>query len=429
VTPPTPTLEARFEQLWSTLAGIGRMPAAPGTDAGYARFSWTAADLELRAWFRAEATALGLTIEQDRNGNIWAWWDLPSGDRDGAIVTGSHLDSVPGGGAFDGPLGVVSGLLAVEELRRRGVEPSRPIAVVDFTDEEGARFGVPCMGSRLLTGELDPAATLARRDNAGISLEEALRAAGEDPAALGPDPDLLASVAAYVELHVEQGRGLGPLREPLGVATGIWPHGRWRFELTGEPNHAGTTLIEDRHDPVIVLSDLALAARRLAIETGGRATVAKAHVVPNVTNGIPSSVTAWLDARGADEATVRRLVDEVTEVVRRSADAEGVGVEIVNETFTAVVDFDPALRDRVSGILGGVPALPTAAGHDAGSLSARIPTAMIFVRNETGASHTPIETADREDCLIGVRALADVLADLAGEQPTTPGPIATRSRA
>src|SRR5439155_5798008 len=152
---------------------------------------------------------------------------------------------------YDGPLGVVSAFAAVDELRARGVAPAKPVAVVAFADEEGARFGVACLGSRLLTGTIEPAGALALADADGVTLAEAMHAAGADPAAAGPDEDLLGRVGAFVELHVEQGRGLVELGAPVGVATGIWPHGRWRYRFTGEANHAGTTRLADRRDPML----------------------------------------------------------------------------------------------------------------------------------------------------------------------------------
>ena len=140
---------SRFAAAWSDLAGVGR----DRIRGGYSRHGFDDADLELRTWFTEQAERRGLEVENDRNGNVWAWWGAAGTD---AVVTGSHLDSVPGGGAFDGPLGVVSALLAVDELRLRGVTPARPLAVACFVEEEGGRFGLPCMGSRLMTGAVDP---------------------------------------------------------------------------------------------------------------------------------------------------------------------------------------------------------------------------------------------------------------------------------
>ncbi len=394
-----------FDRTWQSLLPIGR----DSRSGGYRRFAWTPADLELRAWFAEQAQRRGMAYEQDRNGNQWAWWGEPG---PGAVVTGSHLDSVPDGGAYDGPLGVVSGFLAVDALRARGIRPDRPIAVVNCTDEEGARFGVACIGSQLLTGVLDPDRARGLRDRDGVTLAEAMRRAGADPEALGRDDEALARIGTFVELHVEQGRALVDLDAPVGVATAIWPHGRWRCRFDGEANHAGTTRIEDRRDPMLPFAATVLAARELAEQAGAVATFGKVWVLPNGTNAIPSSVEAWLDSRAADDATVAKLVSEVTAAAQRAAAAHDVTVEVTQESYTPVVEFASPLRDGIVSLLGNVPALPTAAGHDAGILSARVPSAMLFVRNPTGVSHSPGEYADADDCVAGVAALATVLADL-----------------
>jgi N-carbamoyl-L-amino-acid hydrolase len=398
-------LPARFDALWDSLTGIGR---DPGTG-GYRRFAWTPADRELRAWFAGQAATRGMHHEVDRNGNQWAWWGPPGAD---AVVTGSHLDSVPDGGAFDGPLGVVSGFLAVDDMRARGVRPDRPVAVVNFGDEEGARFGVACTGSRLLTGALPPEAARRLRDRDGVSLAEAMAAGGVDPAGLGRDDDGLARIGCYVELHVEQGRALVDTGSAVGVATSIWPHGRWRYDFRGEADHAGTTRLADRRDPMLPFASTVLAARTLAQRASAVATFGKVHVSPNGTNAIPSAVEAWLDARAADDATVTALVEDISAAARHAAAAHGTDVTCSRESWSPVVDFDARLRDRLTTRLGGVPALPTGAGHDAGVLSAHVPSAMLFVRNPTGVSHSPAEHAEPEDCVAGVRALSAVLQDL-----------------
>jgi beta-ureidopropionase / N-carbamoyl-L-amino-acid hydrolase len=392
------TAGATFDRQWAELAPVGRDPAS----GGYRRFAYDPAELELRAWFRGEASARGLDVHEDRAGNLWAWWGHPTpGD---ALVTGSHLDSVPRGGAFDGPLGVVAGFAAVDLLRARGATPARPLAVVAFADEEGGRFGVACAGSRLLTGQLDADRARGLTDDDGVTMAEALRRAGRDPAALGPDPEVLGLVGTLVELHVEQGRGLADLDAPVGVASAIRAHGRWRFDLDGRPDHAGTTRIDDRDDPMLRHAAAVLAARASALRCGGVATVGKVRVDPNGVNAIPARVTSWLDARADDEATVRAMVAEV---------AEATGGEPVEESWTPRVDLDASLRDQLARSLGDVPVLPTGAGHDAGILAlAGIPTAMLFVRNPTGTSHAPDEHAERDDCLAGAVALADVLEEL-----------------
>jgi N-carbamoyl-L-amino-acid hydrolase len=331
---------------------------------------------------------------------------------------------VPDGGAFDGPLGVASAFAAIDLLRERGFVPARPIAVAAFTEEEGARFGVACLGSRLLAGAMKPAAAAGLRDGDGVSLAEAMTGAGLDPARLGPDEDRLAGLAAYVELHIEQGSALDGLGAPVGLAAGIWPHGRWHFEFSGRADHAGTTRIPDRHDPMLPFAATVLAARAAAEGRGALATFGKVIAEPGAANGISSAVRAWLDARAPDEATLDALVTDVGAAGRAAAAEHGVALHVRRESFTPVVSFDPALRDRLAAVLapapgaaasaGGIPVLPTGAGHDAGILAARLPTAMLFVRNPTGVSHSPAEHADLADCLAGVAALADVLADLAG---------------
>ncbi|GGV10664.1 Zn-dependent hydrolase [Kitasatospora herbaricolor] len=398
--------EDSFRRMWAELLPVGRSAAS----GGYRRHAWDGADAECRAWFREQAESRGLAYELDRNGNQWAWLGDPeAGD---AVVTGSHLDSVPDGGAYDGPLGVVSSFAAVDELRSRGAELRRPLAVVNFGDEEGARFGVACIGSRLSAGVLSREQAFELRDARGTRLPDAMEKAGYDPAAIGADTDRLGRVGAFVELHVEQGRYLTE-DQPVGVAGAIWPHGRWRFDFHGEANHAGTTRIEDRRDPMLSYASTVLAARERARSAGALATFGKVAVEPNGTNAIASLVRGWLDSRAADEATLQRVVEEITAAAVEHGGRDGVRVELTRESFTPVVEFDQALRDRLARTLGGVPVLPTGAGHDAGILASAVPTAMLFVRNPTGVSHSPAEHAEEADCLAGVAALAHVLEDLA----------------
>lgn len=395
----------------TALLGAIADTGADGKRGGYSRHGFDRADLELRDWFTDEATRRGLSVETDRNGALWAWWGEPGDD---AVVTGSHLDSVPGGGAYDGPLGVAAALAAVDLLRARGFTPGRPLAVTVFPEEEGGRFGLACLGSRLMAGAIDPAAALRLTDPDGATLADALRSAGLDPARIGRDDTAIARIGVFVELHVEQGRGLVDLDAPVGLAHSILAHGRWRLRFTGEGNHAGATLLADRRDPMLPAAGVVLAARRAAAAVAGsRATVGRIVPVPGGTNVIPSTVDLWLDARAADDARTRAVVAEVTAAAAELAEAEGCAVTVTEESYGDAVVFDHALRERLSGILGGIPDLPTGAGHDAGILAAHVPTAMLFVRNPTGISHAPEEHAADADCEAGAEALADVLADLA----------------
>ncbi len=398
--------------MWAELLPVGRSSAS----GGYRRYAWTGADADCRAWFREQAEARGLTYEVDRNGNQWAWLGDPAAGN--AVVTGSHLDSVPDGGAFDGPLGVVSAFAALDELRGRGARLTRPLGIVNFGDEEGARFGLACAGSRLTAGALTVEQAHRLTDGDGITLPRAMEAAGYDPDAIGPDPERLARIGAFVELHVEQGRALDLSGDRIGIASAIWPHGRWRFDFRGEANHAGTTRLADRHDPMPPYAETVLAARREAELAGAVATFGKLAVEPNGVNAIPSLVRAWLDSRAADQESLDTVVGGVEKAARAYAAAHGVGLDVVRESFTPVVEFDHTLRDELARILGTetelkVPVLGTGAGHDAGILSGSVPTAMLFVRNPTGVSHSPAEYAAEDDCVAGVTALADVLEGLA----------------
>ncbi len=390
------TVPDDFERMWADLAPIGRSAES----GGYFRQPFASAERELDAWFVEQAAARGLRVERDEIGNTVAWWDAGSGP---GVLTGSHLDSVLDGGAYDGPLGVVSALAAVDELRARGVAPVRPIGVATFVEEEGSRFGIACLGSRLATGATSWDQARELRDPDGIAFGDV---------AAGGSSTLLADVATYVELHVEQGRDLVDRGAAVGVGSEIWPHGRYRLDFTGEANHAGTTRMEDRADPMLTYAMTALAANKQARLAGQRATFGRLEVTPNGTNAVPSRVTAWLDARGATDETLAELVDTIARQATERAERDGTAVAVIPESLSASVAFDPALAAAIAADHAGGdwPIIPTAAGHDAGILSASgIPTAMLFVRNPTGVSHSPAEHAEMPDCLVGVAALAETL--------------------
>ncbi len=390
-----------FGAWFDELAAIGRDPAT----GGYRRLAFTPAERQAREWFGAAAAGLGLDVETDRNGNVWAYW----GGRADVVATGSHLDTVVDGGAFDGALGVVGGLAAIEALRARGHRPRRSLAVVAWLEEEGARFGVPTLGSRLATGTLAADRARGLRDAAGVALAEA---SDVDPAGFGPDPDRIGALTAFVELHIEQGRGLADLGQPVGRIDRVWPHGRWRLDLTGAADHAGAARLEDRRDPVLVAAAAAMAARAMAERLEGRATVGRLEVSPNTTNTVAASATAWLDARAPAEEALRELVADWTTVVTATGGHHGVEVAVREESFSPGVEFDRELRNALTAAGLATPGLPTAAGHDAAILAAHVPAAMLHVRNPTGVSHSPAEHASRADCEAGVAALTDVLARL-----------------
>ena len=416
------------ETLLEEIAAIGATEHG-----GVRRLAWTEEDARLAQWFAGACAERGLEVGTDRCGNQWAWWgdpdaELPAEDGDGegedglsadgtlprgGVVTGSHLDSVPDGGGYDGPLGVATALAAVDELKARDFTPRRAIGVVRFVDEEGARFGVPCAGSRLLTGQAEPADVLARLDDDGISYAEAAAKAGLDVHAIGRDDAALNRVGAFVEVHVEQGFTLAAeeVDSPLGVCGLIRPHGRWRVEIHGRGDHAGTARFADRSDPMLELGRLITTVRSVASRQDALATVGRVEVHPNVTNAVPAVVVAWVDIRADTTGQVKSVASEI----------KASGFDLEQESWTPPTPLGGPLTDRITHVagdavgIGPLPVLATGAGHDAGVLAtAGVPAAMIFVRNPSGISHAPEEAVRPADTALGVRSLAAVLADLCG---------------
>lgn len=420
------TQPAPVNSLMAAIADIGTDPVR----GGYSRSVYSDPELNLREWFIAEAGARGLEVETDRNGILWAWWDAPGAvSRENAVVTGSHMDSVPGGGAFDGPLGVASALVAVDELRSRQEQGvltrRRALAVTVFPEEEGSRFGVACLGSRLLTGAISAQKALSLKDPDGMTFGEIAATNGLNPQQIGRDDTALARIGHFVELHVEQGRGINTdehtdatgAQPAVAVGSTILGHGRWRISVHGQGNHAGTTLMTDRADPMVAAAEIILAVRQSALEyDGARATVGRVQPVPGGTNVIASRVDLWLDVRHPQDEITAAVVEKIHSRSTQIAAAAGCGAAMVEESYSGTVHFSPeltrTLQNAVRRTAPAAPTLPTGAGHDAGVLAAHAPSGMIFVRNPTGISHAPEEHVENDDAARGVTALTDALAEL-----------------
>ncbi|MGO2515202.1 MAG: allantoate amidohydrolase [Corynebacterium variabile] len=406
-----------FRAMWAELDRIGVHPT------GTRRYSWTAEDAALRRWFTAQASARGMEVHTDANGNIRAWWGGRPADGDAGVVTGSHLDSVADGGKWDGPLGVLLGFLAVDALAaaeaRGEFVRARPVGVVDYMDEEGTRFGVACLGSKLMSGVLDPEKARALTDADGVSLAEAMRAAGADPDRIGRDDAEITLSGAQVEVHIEQGKQLVGLEAPVGVASAIWPHGRWSFTFDGVADHAGTARLVDRKDAALPFASTVLAARAVAEELDARATFGRFHVEPGGPNVVPARVVALLDARAATDEVLVEMVDRIASAAREAGEGHGVEVTVAKISHAPVVEFDEELRDlhgKLAAEAGEyLPEVPTQAGHDSGILAPVMPTSMLFVRSPHGISHSPLEDAADDDVIAGLRALTRSLAALAGD--------------
>jgi beta-ureidopropionase / N-carbamoyl-L-amino-acid hydrolase len=382
----------RFQSWFGELAAIG------SSETGWNRLAWSPFEAEARAWFTRTAESIGLGVQQDGAGTLWAVTD--DADRGPWVCAGSHLDTQPNGGAYDGALGVVSALVAAAALIEAGSPRRHPLAVVAFVDEEGARFRTPTFASLAITGRLD--------------VDHVLEVMGDAPAIYDVTRDsLLASrsqlgrIRCFLEVHVEQGRSLVDRGLALGIADVLAPRQRGRVEFEGEANHAGTTAMAGRRDALLPAARFVLAVDEIArARAGAVGTVGKIEVSPGSTNSIPGHVAASLDVRALERETVATMVDEL----RGRFGAATFGMESSNDGAR----FDDDLRGRLSeaaasrGMAAGD--LPSYAGHDAGILAPHVPSAMLFVRNPTGASHTPAESASEADCLAACQVLCDALA-------------------
>jgi N-carbamoyl-L-amino-acid hydrolase len=395
-----------YRRLSSDLAAIGAGPT------GWNRLAWGPREDEARDWFRASASELGLALEQDGAGNLWAI-EPDAGDRP-LVCAGSHVDTVLDGGSLDGALGVVSALVAVEAVRRTSTGPRRPLAVGCMVDEEGPRFDAAIFGSRMLCGELEIAPLLARVDREGLSLGALAAARGVTPATLAEAPAWLERIGLWLEVHVEQGIALADVPAAVGIATGLAPRERWRATFRGAANHAGTTPMAGRRDALVAAAKAIVAAEALAAaEPGAVATVGRIEALPGASNVIPGSCSIALDVRARDVAALARVRDGVFAV---AASSPGVEVAWSRESADEGSLFDVGLRETLARAAEatGVSAadLWAYAGHDAGVLARHVPAAMLFVRNPTGISHHPDEQASEDDCLAGCAVLAQALSEL-----------------
>jgi N-carbamoyl-L-amino-acid hydrolase len=384
----------RFLGWFAELAEIGR------TETGWNRVAWTPLEIEAQEWFRRTAEGIGLQVRKDGAGSLWA---VEPGAGDGPYVcAGSHLDTQPDGGAYDGALGMICALEAVAAMREAGAADRRPLAVIAFVDEEGARFRTSCFASQAIVGMLDVDAVLAAMGDApqihGVTRESLLASRAE-----------LRKVACFLEVHVEQGKALVDRGEVLGIADVLAPRRRYRAVFEGESNHAGTTPMAGRRDALVEAARFVLAVDEAARALPGVVgTVGRVAIAPGSTNSIPGRVTCALDVRALDGAALDAVIANLR---GRFGDAE-----IVQESLNTGTTFDAGLRAALhrSAEASGVPAgdLPSYAGHDAGILAGFVPAAMVFVRNPTGTSHTPAESASDDDCVAAAQVLAGALAEL-----------------
>ena len=382
------------------------------------RVLFTETDRQARAFLKKLYAEAGLTVHEDAVGNTYARW-IGGDPAAPAVATGSHTDAIPNAGRFDGVVGVLGGLEAIRALQRSGFQPQHSIELIMFTAEEPTRFGLGCLGSRIMAGTLSEGQLAAPRDKDGHSLDAARAAAGFG----GPVADARlpqGHYRAFVELHIEQGSRLEQAGVPIGAVTSIAAPATLRVQLTGEGGHAGTVLMPDRHDPSLAAAEIMLAVERAARATGDTNSVATCglvEVLPGAVNSIPRDVRLAIDVRDIDLARRDRMLAEIRAVARAAAERRGCGWS------DELLNADPPARcaPEILRAIGescaelGLPCqqLTSRAYHDSLFMALVCPTGMIFVPSKGGYSHRPDEFTTADEIANGVRVLAATLGRLA----------------
>jgi N-carbamoyl-L-amino-acid hydrolase len=396
-----------------TLRELDELAELTSTDGGAQRLCWTPTWRAARDWLDGKLRELPVEVHQDAAGNRWA---TLRGASERSLVIGSHLDSVPDGGRLDGCLGVVAGLEVLRRLAEAGT-PSATVRLVDWADEEGARFGPGIFGSSAASGSMRVEELRLLKDVDGRPLPEVV---GEYGVELDRAPEAraeLASAAGYLELHIEQGPVLERLGLPLGAVLGTFGLHRCAFRFSGQSAHAGTTPMELRRDPVCAAARLALAVREIARAEAGVGTVGRLVVEPGIPTAVGASCLVTVDERHLDAEALARMALATRDAVDAIAREENVEMERMVLADVPPVPFDAALvavaEQAVMAVAGAGHRLPSGALHDATAVArGGVPTAMVFVNSVAGLSHTKREHSLPEHVQLGVRAL-DELADRA----------------
>jgi hydantoinase/carbamoylase family amidase len=380
-----------------------------GPDGGVTRVAWSPELFDAYAWIGDRLRELGLSVEVDPAGNLLARWEAGTGSP---VLVGSHLDTVPSGGRFDGVLGVVAALHAVRLLKEEGFEPARPLWIIAFMDEEGTRFDAALFGSRAFTGE-DVTGLGDRLDASATSLREAMASAGHDLDRAG-EADRAGEIGGYFELHIEQGPVLEAKGIEIGVVTSIVGLRGYRVRLQGEANHAGTTPMGLRRDALAGAARIALELREAARSREAvTANVGKIAVEPGGANVVPGLADFTIDVRATTPAGMAELEALVEEIVARVAAEEGLQADLQPIFALEPLELDPALVDVVERAAAAEGAtslrMPSGAGHDAMLIGRRAPAAMIFVPSRRGISHSPEEYSSPAHVELGMRVLAGAL--------------------
>jgi N-carbamoyl-L-amino-acid hydrolase len=388
------------------IAELRELAKLTGDERGAQRLAWTNTWAKAREWERALLAELPVEVDRDEAGNLWA---TLAGRSPEFLIIGSHIDSVPNGGWLDGCLGVLS---ALEVLRSLSVDGPPPLTVklVDWADEEGARFGLSLLGSMAAAGQHDPDFVRRLRDADGVSTVEALAAHDVDVDRMGESSSRLAGAVGYIELHIEQGPVLEARGLPLGVVTGVYGTERWTARFTGQAAHAGSTPMDQRRDALSAAARLALEIRELARTRGGVGTVGRIDAEPGIPTAVAGVASALVDQRHVEAGSLGELHDAAVAASHSIAGDERVEVEWSPLFRVSPIHFDADMVEAAGAIVtdlqGADARLPSGPLHDAARVAeAGVPTVMLFVRSKRGLSHTREEDTDEADLELALTAL------------------------
>ncbi len=406
-----PSVTINGTRLLARIAELAQIGAIEGTQ-GCSRLAFTDSDREGRDLVVTWMTDLGLTVTVDAVGNVVA----STGDAGaaGAVMAGSHIDTVGTGGRFDGNLGVLAGLEVIEATLAANVDLKRPLAVAFFSNEEGSRYPPDMMGSLAYVGGMSVESVLEVQGADGTIVGEELERIGYRGAAPCPG----AVPHAFVELHIEQGPVLDNEAVQIGVVEGVQGISWTELKFIGQSNHAGTTPMSLRRDPMAVAAEVAVAARAIATDLGGTqvATVGSLTLHPNLVNVVPAHATMTVDLRNTDETLLRQAEQQLMDSVQQIADREDINVESRSLARFEPVEFDRRVVDAIEALAQkkglSTRRMPSGAGHDAQMIARVCPTGMIFVPSLDGISHNPAEHTDDEDLVAGAQLLADAMLAL-----------------
>ena len=409
--PNGPSVSINGERLLERIAALAQIGKIEGTK-GCSRLAFTDADREGRDLVVTWMRDLGLTVTIDAVGNVVA--STNSDGASGAVMAGSHIDTVGTGGRYDGNLGVLAGLEVIEATLAAGIELARPLAVAFFSNEEGSRYPPDMMGSLAYVG--------------GMSVEAVLEVEGSDGTVVGEELDRIgyrgsapcpgAAPHAFVELHIEQGPVLDKEDIQIGLVEGVQGISWTELALSGQSNHAGTTPMSLRRDPMRVAAEIVVAARSIASEIGGSqvATVGSLTLHPNLVNVIPANATMTVDLRNMDESSLQLAEEQLQLRVAAIAEDEDVDVKSRSLARFEPVEFDGRVVTQIEQLAKqrglSTKRMPSGAGHDAQMMARVCPTGMIFVPSLDGVSHNPSEHTDPQDLVVGAQLLADTMLAL-----------------